>query len=744
VATSPSYDEAVLPARAAAAADLDENGGFGQARSTFDLRYIAAAIRANLLLIAAIVAACVAVAVIATMLQTPRYTASATVQITDSVNRVLSKDEEDASSAEMSGFDTDRNLKTQVEILKSRGLAQRIVQKLNLASNPAFFASQEVPPPSGGVPSEGTKALAAALLQGNLSVNLPRDSRIVTLSWNSTDPRMSAFIANAYANEFIQSNLQRKFDSSSYARNFVAEQLAETKRKVEDSERALNDYARQNGLIRTRDAMASGGGGKDGGGGGGESVTTANLLQLNSALNEATAKRIAAEGRWRAVAARPMLAMSEVQTNGAVQTLLAQRAAAEVALQQERARHLDGYPTVQARQAEIASINRQLEQAASNARETIRSEYAAAQATESRLATEVASLKGATLSEQDKTVRYSLLAREADTNRQLYDGLLQRYKELNASAGIALSNISIIDSAEVPGGPSSPNLFKNLLVSLLLGMGLAAVTVFVKDQFDDSIRVPEDVEAKLGLALLGVVPKSHNEEPEDALGDPKSPISESYNSLRGSLLYSTPEGMPQIILLTSAQPSEGKTTSSYAVASSLARMGRTVLLIDADLRRPSLHRRVGNANERGLSSLLTSHDPLSSATIPSGQENLTLLTSGAVPPSPTELLSSMRLEQILQEAAKQFQVIVIDSPPVLGLADAPAMAALADGVLFVVEADRSRRGSLKTALRRLRSVRPIMLGAVLTKFDPLKAGNRYSEYYGYEYYQYGTSSHKQV
>lgn len=738
MATTVPYDEAAPPQRPMID-PADEQALLGQARSTFDFRYVAAAIRANILLIAAIVAAAVAVAVIATMLQTPRYTASTTVQINDSVNSVLGKDD-DTQPAEMAGWDTDRNLKTQVEILKSRGLAQRLVQKLNLASNPAFFASQEVPAPPAGAPSEGAKAAAAGMLQGNLSVVLPRDSRIITIKWESTDPRMSALIANAYANEFIQSSLQRKFDSSSYARNFVSEQLAETKRKVEESERALNDYARQNGLIRTRDAMMSGGD-KDGkGGGGGESVTTTSLLQLNTAMNEATARRIAAEGRLRAITGKPLLSSTEVLSNGTVQSLLTQRALVESELQEERARHLDGYPTIQAKQAQLATINRQLQQAAANVRDSVRAEYAAASATESSLSSQVGTLKGQTLTEQDRTVRYSLLAREADTNRQLYDGLLQRYKELNAAAGIALSNISIIDTAEVPGGPSSPNLFKNLMVALLMGLGLAAVTVFVKDQFDDSIRVPEDVEAKLGLPLLGVVPKSHNEEPEDSLVDPKSPISEAYNSLRGSLMYSTSEGLPQIVLLTSAQPSEGKTTSSYAVAASFARMGKNVLLVDADLRRPSLHRRIDYDNERGLSTLLTSHDPLATVLQPSGQENLTLLTSGAVPPSPTELLSSARLEQVLQEAARQFQLVVIDSPPILGLADAPTMAALADGVLFVVEADRSRRGALKTALRRLRAMRPIMLGAVLTKFDPLKAGNRYSEYYGYEYYQYGGAS----
>ncbi len=740
MATTPSYAEPALSTRMPVDMPVDtsdDHQALGNNRSAFDFRYIVAAVRANLYLILAIIVAAIAMAVIATMLQTPRYSATTTVQINETVNRVFKND--DSQTADMGGYDTDRNLKTQTDILKSRGLALRIVQKLNLATNPAFFASQEAQAPASGIPTEATRAQAADMLQSNLAVVLPRDSKIITLKWESIDPRMSALIVNAYAAEFIQSNLQRKFDSSSYARNFVAEQLAETKLKVEESERALNDYARENGLIRTRDATMSGGDSQGNGGGDGESVTTTNLLQLNSALNAATTSRIAAEGRWQSLAGKPLLSTPQVLANSTVASLLSARAAIDADLEEERARHLDDYPTVQAKQANAAAINRQLQQAAANVRDSVRSEYQAAVATENKLLLEVGRLKSQTLSEQDRTVRYSLLAREADTNRQLYDGLLQRYKELNASSGIALSNISIIDAAEVPGSPSSPNLLKNLLFALIIGIGLAIVTVFLKDQFDDSIRVPEDVEPKLGLPLLGVIPKSHGEDPDDALGDPKSPISEAYNSLRGSLLYATPAGLPQVLLVTSAQPSEGKTTSSQAVAASLARMGKTVLLIDGDLRRPSLHRSIGFNNERGLTTLLTSHDSLASATVPSAQENLTLLTSGPIPPSPTELLSSMRLEQIVQEAAAQFDVVIIDSPPILGLADAPTMAPLADGVIFVVEADRSRRGSLRTALRRLRSMRPILLGVVLTKFDPLKAGNRYSEYYGYEYYQYGGS-----
>jgi succinoglycan biosynthesis transport protein ExoP len=333
-------------------------------------------------------------------------------------------------------------------------------------------------------------------------------------------------------------------------------------------------------------------------------------------------------------------------------------------------------------------------------------------------------------------VQYGLLNREADTNRQVYDGLLQRYKELNASAGISISNVSIIDTAEVPLRPTTPNLPKNLLMGLLIGLALAIFAVFLKDQLDDSIRLPEDIETKLGMPLMGVIPHSRKSDPETEMSDPKSSIAEAYNSLRGSLLYSTPDGLPHVMMITSAQPSEGKTTTSYAVAASLARMGKKVLLIDADMRRPSLHRRIDSDNEQGLSTLLTSNISVASVTRSSPESNLTLVTSGPIPPSPTELLSGARLEQILQEAAASFDVVVLDCPPLLGLADAPMIAALADGVLFVVEADRSRHGSLKAALRRLRAMRPVILGGVLTKFDPLKTGNRYTSYYGYEYYQY--------
>ena len=713
----------------------------GSERSALGLRYAVSAVQSNLWLIALIVAATLGIALVATMLQTKRYTATSSIQISNSSGRVLGSKEDQPGDSGDNTYDVDRFLKTQVDILQSRGLALRVAQKLNLIGNPRLLRAQGMSAPAAGSPADQQRDTAIGLLQGNLGVNLPRDSRIVTISYVSADPDLSAQIANAYASEFIQANLQQKFDSSSYARNFLGEQLQEAKGRLENSERAVNTYARSAGLINTGSSTIQG---TDGSSrtDRGSSVTASSMSQVNMAANDATARRIEAEGKWRAVSSGPLLSSPIVLANATVVTLLSDRARVEAELSQDRANHLDDYPSVRAKRAQLAAINQQLGAVAGNVKSSVRQEYQGALSTEQALKGKVDQLKSETLSEQDRSVQYNLLAREADTNRQLYEGLLERYKTLNAMAGVSLSNIAIIDNAEVPKGPSSPNLIRNLLLGLIFGLGLAAVLVFFRDQFDDAIRVPEDIEGKLGLPLLGVVPRSGDDSPDAALLDPKSPMSEAYNSLRGSLLYSTPQGLPQIMLVTSAQAAEGKTTTSLAIASGFARMGRRVLLIDADMRRPSLQMRMNVTNDRGLSTLLTSADPLEQLTVRSAQANLTLLPAGPIPPSPTELLSTGRMEDILQSAARQFDVVVVDSPPILGLADAPLMSALVDGVIIVVEAGRSRRGALKSALRRLRTMRPVLLGAVLTKFDPLKSANRHSEYYGHQYYQYDSTEAK--
>ncbi len=707
------------------------------AGGVFNVRHVLALLRANALLIAAIILAALGIALVSTLLMTPKYTATTSMQINEQADRVLKEGDDTLAQANM--YDFDRFLQTQIDILRSRGLAQRVAQSLKLSSDPAFFRAMGVEPPPAETPASAVRDMASGMLSGNLKVDLPRGSRIVLLNFTSNDPQVSARVANAYVREFIAASLQRKYDSSSYARNFVSEQLTEVKGRLEGSERALNDYARAAGLFRMREPV-EGEGASDAGS---ASITNTSLMQLNRAANDARAARISAEGRWRVVAAGNALSQPEVLSNPSVQALLTQRADIQAKLQLDRARHLPDHPSAIQLTAQFSEIDRQLNAVIGNVRASLRSQYDAALAAENRLDSKVNELKVSSMAEQDRSVQYNIIAREANTNRILYDGLLQRFKELNAAAGLSASNISVVDAAEPPGGPSSPNLMANLLVALFIGSVLAAGLVLLRDQFDDSIRVPEDIEHKLQLSLLGVIPLSTNDLDLDLL-DPKSSVSEAYNSLGGSLLYSTSAGLPQVLLVTSAQPTEGKSTTSYAVANGLARIGRRVVLIDVDLRRPSLHRRVGGDNKLGVTTLLTSDASIDSVVLADKQPGLSLITSGPVPPSPTELIASQRMHALIDELAEKFDVVVIDSPPVLGLADAPLLSPMADGVMMVIEADRGRRGTLKNALRRLRAMRPIILGAVLTKFDSTKNANSYSDYYGNDYYEYKSDDEKPV
>jgi capsular exopolysaccharide synthesis family protein len=698
------------------------------------IRYSLVLFRRNVWLIAALVALFVAVAVILTMLQTPLYTATSTVEINEQADTVLGKELEGDGDT-TSSWDIDLFLNTQLEILRSRAIAERVVRRLNLATNEQFFAAMQASGETEGVSEQERADTAISLVQGKLDVDLPRSTRVASLSFTSADPQISAEVANAYAAEFIQANLQRKFDSSSYARSFVAEQLEETRVRLEASERELNAYARQAGLIRTRDpnnedASVAG------------SVTASSLMQLNEAANAAQAQRIEAEARWNAERGQPLFASQAVLSNLTVQNLMTKRADVQSRLDSARERYLPDHPSVQTLQAELAAVEASLNRAANDVRNSVRANYQSAAAAEQRLQQQVRQLQGATLAEQDRSVRYNTIAREADTNRQIYDGLLQRYRELNASSGITASNIAVVDVAQVPKAPSSPSFRRNVAIALILGLGFACGLVFLRDQLDDRIRVPEDIESRAGLPLLGVIPRSTEDDPTAELSDPKSILSESYSALRTSLLYSTREGLPGILLITSAQASEGKTTTSYATARGFSRVGKRVLLIDADLRRPSVHKTLGIANKVGLSSLLVGQSSVHEAVVQSEHDGLNVLPAGPIPPSPAELLSSPRMAALLEQFDQAYDLVVIDSAPILGLADSTELAALADGVMVVVEADRGRGGQLRNALRRLRGSNPVILGAVLTKFDPKAAGNAYYSYYGYEYYRYGESESK--
>jgi capsular exopolysaccharide synthesis family protein len=322
----------------------------------------------------------------------------------------------------------------------------------------------------------------------------------------------------------------------------------------------------------------------------------------------------------------------------------------------------------------------------------------------------------------------------------MYDGLLQRFKEVSAAAGISASNISMIDKAETPTAPVSPRPFINLVLGMLSGLLLSAIVVLLREKFDDVVRSPDEVTQKLGLRMLSSVPLIRGgPSPIEALTDPRSAISESYAALRASLDLATSTGAPRSMLVTSSRQSEGKSTSAYAIARNFAMIGRRVLLIDADLRKPSLHRMMGVSNSSGLTHVLTRHRSFDEVVQPTDHPNLVFIPSGPLPPNPAELLSGSLFPQLLDQVVGQFDMIVVDGPPVLGLADSILLAADVEATVFVVEANGSHRGHAKAALRRLFAANHNILGAVLTKFDARKIGYGYGSGYSY-YYSYGLNA----
>lgn len=697
---------------------------------TLDLRAIWSAVYRNRLLILIVLVLAVAAGIAATMLTTPIYQATASVQIEQQASRVL--EGQDDTNPGASTQDADRFLQTQLDVLRSRALAERVAQSLNLYNDNRFLIAM------GANVSAGTGAATNAdnelrrqvvgLIMKNMDVTLPRDSRVATITFDSPDPAIAQKVVNSYAENFIISNLQRKYDASSYARNFLQTQLADAKRRLEEAERASIAYARSAQLI---DASA---GAAQTGGEGPKSLVTASLVQLNQSLSGATAARIEAEQRWRQAQATPVMSLPEVQNNPTIQQLNRQRAEQQALYEQERTRRKEDYPTVQQAKAQLAELDRQIARIAGEAKASIRDRYLVAQRQEASLRGTLGSLKGETLAEQDRSVRFNILRREVDTSRTLYDGLLQRFREVSAAAGVAANNISIVDLAEQPRLPISPRPMLNLALAILGGLTVAMLLIFLRETFDDAIRSAEDIDRKLAVSFLGSVPLlPPGDTPKEALEDVRSAFSEAHYAIRSSLEFATPTGLPRTILLTSSQQSEGKSTSSVAIAKSFARIGKRVLLIDGDLRKPSLHRVLNTSIEPGLSNVLTRQMTIEQVIQETDTPNLSFIPCGPLPPNPAELLASASVRELTESIRRIYDLVLIDGPPVMGLADAPILSTSVEGVVFVIEANRSHRGQAKAALRRLKDARANIVGLILTKFDARAIGYGYNYGYGYGY-----------
>jgi len=423
------------------------------------------------------------------------------------------------------------------------------------------------------------------------------------------------------------------------------------------------------------------------------------------------------------------------------------------------------YPPVVALRSQISEIDKQIGQeqsrVSSSVNQDLAGKFSQALATERDLQNKVDALKTDLLGEQGRSIQFNILQRDVDTNRALYEALLQRFKEVGIAGGIGTNNVSIVDRALAPRSPSSPNIPLNLTLGLLLGLIIGGVAALVLEQLAESVILPAEFQRKLRIPLLGSTPASRtsvtttkllpskflpsnllpSRSPKTAdvgkdLSNRQSELSEAYFSVLTAVQFSTANGAPRTIAITSSQAQEGKSTSALALARGLASLGSRVLLVDSDLRNPSLHRSFGTDHGKGLSDVLTGHAALAEVVRETGVRGLSIVTSGKIPPNPAELLAGEGLSRMMKAASEAFDHVLFDSPPVLGLADAPLIARACEGTVFVIEAGRTRSSQARHALDRLMSVRAHILGAVLTKLDSKSSGYGYG--YGYTY-RYGTT-----
>lgn len=687
-------------------------------------------------LVAGIAAAMLVLALLATLVTRPVYRASTLMQIEKEPVPIVQ------TTGMMPFYDSwdPQFLTTQFELLKSRALAERVANELDIdqatldrLNEPGWLgriialvrpASKAARPAVAEQPRDAAARLRAGtgVVRGGLSIEPVFDSRLVRINFDSADPALAVRVANAVAEGFIASTLERRMGATSYAKTYLEDQLKQTKAKLEDSERKLVEFAQKEGLVNTGES--------------GTSLAAQNLTELNGALATAQNQRIRAEARWRQASTGGAMP-SDMLAASNIGGLRQQQATLQADYQQRLAKFKPDYPDMQQLQRQIAEIDRQIGEEAGRIRASVKAEYDAAAAQERMLKGQIAALRGEALDTDSRSIQYNILRREADTNRQLYDGLLQRYKEVGAASDVRSNNITIIDRA-LGAGRIKPSLVTNLVLGLALGLLLGVLLAFVLEFLDDTLKTPEDIEQKLRLAVLGIVPKlGAKESAASAAADPRSPFSEAYRSLRTGLQFSTDHGVPRSLLVTSPSPSEGKSTTALALARDLAQLGKRVLLIDGDLRNPSLHKQVRLRADVGLSNVLAGAVGFAEAIQHTDSERLDVILAGPLPPNPAELLSGSKLPSLLTVAAERYDQVVIDGPPVLGLADAPILANAVEGTLLVVASGKTRISTAQAALKRLLAARARVIGTLITKYDAKAAGG-YGYAYQYDnYYAYG-------
>jgi len=649
---------------------------------------------------------------------------------------------------------------TQYKVLESRSLARRVIQSLKLSEHPEFlpkpetlfrkwksnilnpifalFTAPNKKSTSDKDPSESAKETGLInRFLGRLKIEPIRNSRLVKLHYDSYYPELSAQVPNTLAAAYIQQNLESRFVATQQAKEWLTTQLDDLKAKVERADEALQAFGSRHDIISLE---------------GNENITMQRLTNLNDALTRAESERMAKEVLYKQTRDRKSDSLPTILENKMVMDLKQTYIQLEAQYMKLSETFKPQYPEMVRSRNQMQTIQKRMDAEISKIVAAIKNDYESSLRRETLLRQAFEEQKAKTMEMKDNAIQYNILKREADTNKELYKGLLQRMKEAGVSAGIMASNIQVVDQAELPTSPYKPNKRLNLLLGAVVGLFLGVGLAFFFEYLDNTVKTPEDVEQMIRLPSFGMVPEISSERRKKldkgasypveliTFGHPKSMLAEAYRNIRTSILLSFSEKPPKKIVITSPNPVEGKTTTVINTAIALSQTGAQVLIVDTDLRKPRVHKVFDQENGVGLSNFLSGHAELDSIIKKTEIPNLYYIPSGPIPPNPSELVSSNRFKNMVASLGERFDHLILDSPPVLGFADSMILSTSVDGVILVVLGGKTPRETLQRAKEVLHQVNAKILGVVINRIDIQRSDYGYY-YYRYHYY-YGKESKK--
>jgi succinoglycan biosynthesis transport protein ExoP len=694
----------------------------------------------------------VTVVTIASFKMKPVYQASARVEVDREAQNMLPFQGDNSYEEYM---DMENYIETQTKILESETLAFQTIKSLDLGRYPEFGGTPNTPSFTQSAAASQRPAILSAFL-GRLSVKRVPNSQLVEVTFEAEDPRLAAQVVNAHLQNYIEQNFRSKYDATTQASTWLSSELEELRIKVEKSEDARIAYERENQIWQIDEK---------------QDITTQKLADLSRAVTDSQTALAEKEALYRMASSGNVDALPAVRDNVVVQDLLKRKEDIAGQYVDAISQYGPNFPKVQRLAAEQKELETTLASTRKTVVESIEQEYNTARSRVALLQQALDKQKAEANDQAEKLVQYHILQHDADSNKQLYDGLLQKLKEAGITAGLRSSNIRVVDPALAPTSPSRPQKARNIILGFLVGIiGGIGLAIF-REYLDNTVKSPDDIEDLTGLPALAVVPslpgmngyhgrlaRLGRETPPPATGgprvemlsyvQPKSQVSEAFRALRTSLLLSQADHPPQVILVTSALPREGKTTAAVNLSVTLAQLGDRTLLVDSDLRKPGVRRALnltGGKESGGLSSYLAGVSSLDDAIAPHPTiSNLSALTTGPVPPSPADLLSSHRMREAVAELRRRFKFIVIDSPPIMAATDAVILSALTDGVLLVVRSGATPKEAFTRTRDLLAAVKCRLLGVVLNAVDSSAPDYYYSyRYYPYAYgYAYGEEGGK--